>query len=79
MSYGVNLTDLHRRSPDHVDRILKGERPGDLPAQQPTIFARGRNKRKTRGEIVAAPCLRTRNPSSNYAQGRFLRKCVEKK
>jgi putative ABC transport system substrate-binding protein len=38
MSYGVNLTDLHRRSPDHIDRILKGERPGDMPVQQPTKF-----------------------------------------
>jgi putative tryptophan/tyrosine transport system substrate-binding protein len=38
MSYGSNLADLHHRSAAYVDRILKGDRPGDLPVQQPTKF-----------------------------------------
>jgi putative ABC transport system substrate-binding protein len=38
MSYGPSLIDLYRRSASYVDRILKGEKPGDLPVQSPTRY-----------------------------------------
>jgi putative ABC transport system substrate-binding protein len=38
MSYGTDFSDLYRRVADYVDRILKGEKVGELPVQNPTKF-----------------------------------------
>jgi len=37
-AYGIDLIDLFRRSANYVDRILRGEHPGELPIQQPIKF-----------------------------------------
>lgn len=53
MSYGVNVTDLHIRSAGYVDRILKGERPGDLPIQMPVKFDLVINLRAAKAQNIS--------------------------
>jgi putative ABC transport system substrate-binding protein len=38
IAYGNDRADQYRQAASYVDRILRGERPGDLPVQQPTKF-----------------------------------------
>jgi putative ABC transport system substrate-binding protein len=38
ISYGASLPDMYRRAATHVDKILKGTNPGEIPVEQPTAF-----------------------------------------
>ena len=38
MSFGPDVIDQSRRAAEYVDRILKGEKPADLPVQTPTKY-----------------------------------------
>ena len=38
VSYGPDSIDPYRRAASYVDRILKGEKPADLPVQEPTKY-----------------------------------------
>jgi putative tryptophan/tyrosine transport system substrate-binding protein len=39
LSYGIDVTDQFRDATSYIDRILRGEKPADLPVQQPTKFS----------------------------------------
>ena len=38
LSYGIDQVDIYRQAASYVDRILKGEKPAELPVQAPTKF-----------------------------------------
>ena len=38
ISYGPDIVDQYRRAAGYVDRVLKGEKPADLPVQTPTKY-----------------------------------------
>jgi putative ABC transport system substrate-binding protein len=55
LSYGVDLADPYRRAASFVDRILRGEKPGDLPVQFPTKFEMVVNRRTAKALGLAVP------------------------
>jgi putative ABC transport system substrate-binding protein len=55
LSYGPDPVDTYRRAASYVDRILRGEKPGDLPVQFPTKFQMVVNRKTATALGLAVP------------------------
>jgi len=55
LSYGVDIVDIFGRAASYVDRILRGEKPGDLPVQLPTKFEMVVNRKTATALGLAIP------------------------
>jgi putative tryptophan/tyrosine transport system substrate-binding protein len=55
VSYGVDLDDLFRRAGDYVDRVLKGDKPAELPVQAPTKFELVINLKTAKAQGLTVP------------------------
>ena len=55
LSYTSNTADNYRRAATYVDRILRGEKPGDLPVQLPTKFEMVVNRKTATALGLAIP------------------------
>jgi putative ABC transport system substrate-binding protein len=57
LSYGVEVTDNFRRATTYADRILKGEKPSELPVQAPVKFELVINLKTAKALGLTVPAL----------------------
>jgi putative ABC transport system substrate-binding protein len=55
ISYGTDIYDLYRRAAGYIDRVLKGEKPADVPVQAPTKFEMAINMKTAKALGITMP------------------------
>jgi ABC-type uncharacterized transport system substrate-binding protein len=71
-SYGVDVSDLYRRAASYVDRIFKGEKPGELPVQFATKFELLINLKTAKALNLDVLC---RSRKTSCSSGGAIKRC----
>ena len=74
IAYGPDLTEQYRRAASYIDRILKGEKPADLPVQAPTKYETGHQPQDRQGARPrrAADAARPRRRGDRMKRREFI-------
>ena len=76
LSYGPDFADNFRRAATYVDRILRGEKPGDLPVQFPTKFEMVLNLKTAKALGLTIPRSILLAPTRSSNNHPFLLRCM---
>jgi putative ABC transport system substrate-binding protein len=55
MSYAIDPVDMYRQAASYIDRILRGEKPADMPVQAPTKYQTALNLKTAKALGLTVP------------------------